>query len=100
MMAMQGGQKGGGRGGESVCEREELERERERERERDRYCQLLPTIDRSRFKKHPAMASHIVAMEKRVMAGSMAPGTAADILLDKFLQSSHEVKSDSKIIVS
>ena len=38
-----------------------------------------------RFKKHPTMAPHIATMEKRVMAGSMAPGTAADILLDKFL---------------
>ena len=41
-----------------------------------------------RFKKHPAMSGHIAAMERRVMAGSMAPGTAADVLLDKFLCSS------------
>lgn len=41
-----------------------------------------------RFKKHPSMAGHIAAMEQRVMAGSMAPGTAADVLLDKFLYSS------------
>ena len=41
-----------------------------------------------RFKKNPFMADPIATMEKRVMAGSMAPGTAADILLDKFLQSS------------
>ena len=31
------------------------------------------------------MAVPIATMEKRVMAGSMAPGTAADILLDKCL---------------
>ena len=38
-----------------------------------------------RFKKHNAMTVPIATMEKRVMTGSMAPGTAADILLDKFL---------------
>lgn len=37
-----------------------------------------------RFRSHPGMVDPISAMEERVMTGSMAPGTAADILLDKF----------------
>ena len=39
----------------------------------------------SRFQSHPGMAAHIAAMETRVMAGSLAPSTAADILLDEFM---------------
>ena len=35
---------------------------------------------------HPGMSEHIEAMEKRVMAGSLAPGTAADLLLDEFIK--------------
>ena len=53
------------------------------------YNMHLPGNMHYRFKKHPAMSGHIAAMERRVMAGSMAPGTAADVLLDKFLNSSH-----------
>ena len=41
----------------------------------------------SRFQSHPGMAAHIAAMETRVMAGSLAPSTAADILLDEFMLS-------------
>jgi len=33
------------------------------------------------------MAEHIAAMESRVMAGGLAPGTAADVLLDEFMLS-------------
>ena len=39
-----------------------------------------------RFRSHPGMKGHIAAMEARVMGGSMAPGTAADILLDRFVK--------------
>ncbi len=39
----------------------------------------------SRFRSHPGMVGPISAMEEKVMAGSMAPGTAADLLLDRFI---------------
>ena len=38
----------------------------------------------ARFQQEPGMAGHVTAMEDRVVAGSMAPGTAADLLLDEF----------------
>ncbi|XP_064393045.1 methylmalonic aciduria type A homolog, mitochondrial-like [Halichondria panicea] len=40
----------------------------------------------NRFRCHPGMAGPIATMEGRVMAGSMAPGTAADVLLDTFIK--------------
>lgn len=38
----------------------------------------------NRFRQWPGMAEHVTAMENRVVAGSIAPGTAADLLLDEF----------------
>lgn len=38
----------------------------------------------ARFRQQPGMAELVAAMEDRVVAGSMAPGTAADLLLDEF----------------
>lgn len=46
-----------------------------------------------RFSSHNDMPSHISHMEERVMAGSLAPGTAADLLLDEFFDSC-SIKSD------
>ena len=46
-----------------------------------------------RFSSHNGMPSHIPHMEERVMAGSLAPGTAADLLLDEFFDSC-SIKSD------
>ena len=38
-----------------------------------------------RFRSDPALANQIKKMEEEVLAGTVAPGTAADILVDTFL---------------
>ena len=38
-----------------------------------------------RFRSDPALANQIKKMEEEVLAGTAAPGTAADILVDTFL---------------
>ena len=47
----------------------------------------------ARFRQWPGVAEQVAVMEERVEAGSMAPGTAADLLLDHFF-SHHSPTTD------
>ena len=44
----------------------------------------------ARFKKWPGMATLAASVEEKVAEGAMAPGTAADLLLDHFFDSRHK----------
>jgi LAO/AO transport system kinase len=48
----------------------------------------------ARFRRWPGVAEQVEGMEERVEAGSMAPGTAADLLLDQFF--SHHTPTTDK----
>lgn len=48
----------------------------------------------ARFRQWPGMAELVTAMENRVVAGSMAPGTAADLLLDEFFSQRSTITRD------
>ena len=39
----------------------------------------------SRFCSEPMLSQHIKVMESAVLEGSVAPGTAADLLIEKFI---------------
>ena len=48
----------------------------------------------ARFRRWPGVAERVAVMEERVEAGSIAPGTAADLLLDQFF--SHHTPTRDK----
>jgi hypothetical protein len=43
----------------------------------------------ARFRDWPGMAALAASVEEKVAEGAMAPGTAADLLLDHFFDSTH-----------
>ena len=45
----------------------------------------------ARFRQWPGMAQLATRMEEKVAEGTMAPGTAADLLLDHFFDSRHKL---------